>query len=216
MPALFRPSANAGARAAILAAVCVVAGVPLAAMAWVRTPNADRRFAPVAQPIAFDHRIHVTGQGIDCRYCHFEVERAAMAGLPPSTTCVACHSAVWMRSSALALVRHSVATGRPLQWNRVYALPDFVYFNHAIHVNKGVGCESCHGRVDRMGAVYQAVPLTMAWCVSCHTDPAAQLRPVSAMTTMGYVPAEAQRTLGARLMREYRVRELTNCTTCHR
>lgn len=168
MAAPFPRWVNTLARAMLIAAACTLVGVPVALMAWVRTPNATRRYQPVAQPIAFDHRIHVTGQHIDCQYCHFSVERAASAGIPPSSTCVPCHSTVWMNSSALSLVRQSVATGTPLHWNRVNALPGFVYFNHAIHVNKGIRCGSCHGRVDRMAQVYQAAPLTMSWCVDCH------------------------------------------------
>jgi hypothetical protein len=216
MAALFPPWANTVVRATLVAAGCTLVGVPVALMAWVRTPNATRRYQPVAQPIAFDHRIHVTGQRIDCRYCHFSVERAASAGIPPSTTCVACHSDTWMSSKELALVRSSVATGQPIRWNRVNALPDFVYFNHAIHVAKGVGCETCHGRVDRMAAVYQAAPLTMSWCVDCHRDPASHLRPLSEITTMGWTPPVPQRALGEELVRENNVRSLTNCTTCHR
>jgi hypothetical protein len=216
MTALFPRWANTVVRATLVAGACGVVGVPVALMAWVRTPNATRRYQPVAQPIAFDHRIHVTGQRIDCRYCHFSVERAATAGIPASSACVACHSDTWMRSKDLALVRVSVATGQPIRWNRVNALPDFVYFNHAIHVDKGIGCESCHGRVDRMGVVYQAAPLTMSWCLECHRDPASQLRPVSEITTMGWTPPAPQRQLGDALVRENNVRSLTTCTTCHR
>lgn len=216
MAALFPRWVNTVARATLIAAAGAGIGVPVALMAWVRTPNATRQYQPVKQPIAFDHRIHVTGQKIDCRYCHFTVERSASAGIPPSTTCVPCHDERYMSSNVLGLVRQSVAMGRPLQWNRVDILPGFVYFNHAIHVNKGVGCESCHGRVDQMASVYQVAPMTMSWCVSCHRDPAAQLRPVSAITTMGYAPSQPQRQLGQALAREYHVRELTNCTTCHR
>lgn len=185
-------------------------------MAWVRTPNVTRRYAPVKQPIPFDHRLHVTGFKIDCRYCHASVERSATAGIPPVSLCVPCHSGTWLRSPQLAPVQQSLAANRPVQWNRVDILPDFVYFNHAIHVAKGVGCESCHGRVDRMGQVYQAEPLTMNWCVSCHRDPAAYLRPDSAITVMGWRPPEPQRVLGKRLVAAYRVRSLTNCSTCHR
>jgi hypothetical protein len=216
MAALFPRWANTVVRATLVAAGCTLVGVPVALMAWVRTPNATRRYQPVAQPIAFDHRIHVTGQRIDCRYCHFSVERSASAGIPPSSTCVACHSETWMSSNELALVRASVATGQPIRWNRVNALPDFVYFNHAIHVAKGVGCETCHGRVDQMAAVYQAAPLTMSWCVDCHRDPAPHLRPLSEITTMGWTPPTPQRAFGEELVRENNVRSLTNCTTCHR
>jgi hypothetical protein len=216
MAALFPPRTNNIVRAMLLGGACAIVGVPAVLMAWVRTPNATGQFAPVAQPIAFDHRLHAGNLKIDCRYCHSAVERSATAGMPPSTACVACHSPIWRNSAELALVRQSVETSRPLQWNRVDKLPDFVYFNHSVHVNKGVGCESCHGRVDRMPRVYQVAPMTMSWCVDCHRSPAAHLRPVAAMTTMGWTPAEEQPAIGRALMEEYHVRELTNCTTCHR
>lgn len=216
MTALFPRWTNTAARAVLLAVACTLVGVPIALMAWVRTPNATGQFARVTQPVPFDHRLHVTGFRIDCRYCHSSVERSASAGIPPSTTCVSCHNPTWMNSLELAPVRASLATGRPLQWNRVNRLPDFVYFNHAIHVRKGVGCESCHGRIDQMTSVSQAKPLTMGWCVSCHVAPEGQLRPVSAITTMGWTPPEPQLALGRRLEAEYHVRQLTNCTTCHR
>lgn len=216
MAALFPRWANAAARTTLVACAAIGGGVPLALMAWVRTPNATRQYAPTKQPIPFDHRLHVTGFKIDCRYCHSAVERSATAGIPAVSLCVPCHSDTWMKSPQLAPVRQAVAMGRPVRWNRVHALPDFVYFDHSIHVAKGVGCESCHGRVDRMGQVYQAKPLTMQWCVNCHRDPVAQLRPDSAITVMGWQPPEPQRVLGRRLMAEYHVRSLTNCSTCHR
>ena len=216
MAALFPRWTNTAARASLLAAACALVGLPVALMAWVRTPNATRRYQPVAQPIAFDHRVHVTGQRIDCRYCHYTAERTASAGIPPTSMCVPCHSESWMKTDVMAPVRASAASGKPLQWNRVNALPGFVYFNHAIHVTKGVGCETCHGRVDQMASVYQAAPLSMQWCVSCHRDPAEHLRPVSEVTTMGWKPPVPQRQLGEALVRENRVQQLTNCTTCHR
>jgi len=216
MAALFPRWTNTVARASLIAVACTFVGVPVALMAWVRTPNATRQYQPVSQPIAFDHRVHVTGQRIDCRYCHYTVERSATAGIPPTSLCVPCHTDSWMSTDVMSPVRVSLASGTALRWNRVYTLPGFVYFNHSIHVAKGVGCESCHGRVDRMGSVYQAAPLTMQWCVSCHRDPASQLRPVSEVTTMGWSPPVPQRQLGEALVRENNVLELTNCTTCHR
>lgn len=216
MAALFPPWANAVARATVVAAACAIVGVPVGLMAWVRTPNATRRYEPVSQPVPFDHRIHAHDQHIDCRYCHFSVERSSTAGIPPTSTCVACHTTTWMSTSVMAPVRTSLASNQPIHWNRVNTLPGFVYFNHEIHIAKGVGCESCHGRVDQMATVYQATPLTMNWCVSCHLNPAANLRPVSAVTTMGYVPPVAQRVLGDSLVRAYHVRRLTDCSTCHR
>ncbi|HEX6630233.1 MAG TPA: cytochrome c3 family protein [Gemmatimonadaceae bacterium] len=192
--------------------VTVLAG-PALLMAWVRTPDLRRQFEPVAQPVPFSHPVHVTGLRIDCRYCHATVERAAYAGMPSTATCVPCHSDTFLQSATMAPVRASLATERPIAWRRVNGVPDFVYFNHAAHVTRGVGCESCHGRVDRMAQVYQAEPLTMGWCLGCHRDPAPNLRPLAEITTMGYVAPD---TLGAALMREYAVRRLTDCTTCHR
>jgi hypothetical protein len=214
--ALFPPRTNAVVRAILLAGACAAVGVPVALMAWVRTPNATGQFAPVSQPVAFDHRLHAGDLRIDCRYCHSAVERSAAAGIPPSTACMACHNAAWRDSKELAPVRQSIAAGRLLQWNRVDRLPDFVYFNHSIHVNKGVGCETCHGRVDRMSQLVQVAPMTMGWCVDCHRSPESHLRPVAAMTTMGWKPDEKQPAAGGALQAAYHVRELTNCTTCHR
>jgi len=216
MAAHFPPWANAAARATLVACAAVGGGVPLALMAWVRTPNVSRRYAPVSQPVPFDHRLHVTGFGIDCRYCHSAVARSPTAGIPAASMCVPCHTPLWLSSPQLAPVRQSLATGRPMEWNRVHTLPDFVYFDHSAHVTKGVGCETCHGRVDQMARVYQIAPLTMQWCVSCHRDPAPHLRPDSAITTMGWRAPEGQPALGRRLIAANNVRSLTNCTTCHR
>jgi hypothetical protein len=216
MAAIFRPWMNTVMRAVLIVAAVTLVGVPVALMAWVRTPNATRQYQPVAQPIQFDHRIHVAGLRINCEYCHFSAQRSANAGVPATTTCVACHSPLWMGSAMLEPVRRSIATGRPLQWNRVYNLPDFVYFNHAAHVTRGVGCETCHGRVDRMATIYQAVPLTMSWCVDCHRDPASRLRPVTAVTAMGWTASSADSMSSERLAHRFNVRQMTNCTTCHR
>ncbi len=216
MAALFPRWTNTATRAVLVAIACAAIGVPIALMAGVRTPNATGRYAPVAQPVPFNHQLHAAGMQIDCRYCHAAPERSPTAGLPPSATCVSCHTKLWMSSRELAPVRASLATGRPVAWNRVVKLPDFVYFNHSIHVNKGVGCETCHGRVDRMAMVVQATPMTMQWCVSCHVNPATHLRPVEQVATMGWTPRMPQRELGRALMAEYHVRRLTSCTTCHR
>lgn len=215
--ALFSPRANATFRSVLVAAFALAIALPLGLLAWARTPTATGQYSVVRQPIPFDHRVHVTALRIDCRYCHSTVERSAIAGMPATSVCVPCHSQLWLNSSVMAPVRRSVATGRPITWQRVNRLPDFVFFNHAIHVKKGVGCESCHGRVDQMQSVYQAVPLTMNWCLSCHRQPEQHLRPVAAITTMGWSPpAGSRRALGRLLARRYNVRELTTCSTCHR
>jgi hypothetical protein len=170
MSALFPRWANTAARAVLIAVACVGIGVPLGLMAWVRTPNATGRYAPVPQPVPFSHQLHAGRFQIECRYCHFSAERSASAGIPPTATCVPCHNQVWMQSREMAPVRASLASGRPIAWNRLHRLPGFVYFNHAIHVGKGVTCEECHGRVDRMTSVVQTTPLTMSWCVDCHRE----------------------------------------------
>jgi hypothetical protein len=216
MTALFPSWATRAARIVLAAGITVLIVTPLFAMVWVRTPTARGETLHIAQPVPFDHRIHVTGLRIDCRYCHAGAERGEWAGLPPTGKCVSCHTQAWISSSVFTPVRQSLATGRPIPWRRVTELPDFVYFNHAIHVNKGVGCETCHGRVDQMAQVRQTAPLTMGWCVGCHVNPGPRLRPREAVTTMGWTPSDTTVARMASLMSEYHVQKLTNCTTCHR
>lgn len=168
MPALFPRWANTAARGALLILAALLIGVPLALMIWVRTSYATGAHARISQPIPFDHRIHAHALRIDCRYCHATAQSAANAGLPPTVACVGCHTTLWVSSAPFAPVRASLASGTPIPWRRVNSLPDFVYFNHSAHVNKGVTCETCHGRVDEMGIVEQTKSLSMSWCVQCH------------------------------------------------
>jgi len=214
--ALFPRTANTTFGVVCAALITAAAIVTLALMAWVRTPQGTGQFDPVQQPVMFDHRHHVTDDGIDCRYCHSTVERAPSAGIPSTARCMGCHGQIWNESPVLAMVRSSYATGRPIPWIRVHRLPDFVYFDHSIHVNKGVGCESCHGRVDQMASIDQQAPLTMGWCLSCHRNPAPHLRPASAITAMGWRPPGDRSALGRELVARNRVRSLTYCTACHR
>ncbi len=216
MPALFPRSSNRVMRLSIAVGAATVVAIPVFLMAWVRSSFVTGQFAAPVQPLPFSHQLHVTGFRIDCRYCHSTVERAASAGMPPTGTCLPCHSRVWREGPIFALVRQSLATGRPLPWIRVNRLPDFVFFSHAIHVNKGVGCETCHGRVDRMARVQQTVPLTMGWCLDCHRDPEPHLRPVEQMVTMSWRPPTSQAVLGAELARRYHVQRVVTCTACHR
>ncbi len=216
MPALFPRWTNTAVRTVLISLAVVLPGVPISVMAWQRTPGATGSGYSPDQPVPFNHLLHVTDFRIDCRYCHASAERSSVAGLPPSSACTACHNEVWSNSIALAPVRQSLATNRPVAWNRVNRLPDFVYFNHSIHVAKGVGCETCHGRVDRMSQVVRTAPLTMQWCVDCHANPGPKLRPVDEITVMGRAVGADQVALGDELVRRYKVRRLTNCTTCHR
>ncbi|HRX51889.1 MAG TPA: cytochrome c3 family protein [Candidatus Krumholzibacteria bacterium] len=168
------------------------------------------------QPVPYSHALHAGELGIDCRYCHTGVEVGAKATIPPTATCMNCHATVRTESEKLQLVRDSYATGEPVEWVRVHDLPDFVFFNHSAHVERGIGCESCHGRVDQMEVVSQFAGLNMGWCLKCHREPEAHLRPVDQVTVMGYEPAEDQLTLGARLREARNINPSVDCSTCHR
>jgi hypothetical protein len=159
------------------------------ALLIVRTPFITNEHVEIDQPVQFDHRHHNWEQGIDCRYCHSAVETSANAGIPATSVCLGCHAQVWNKSPRLEPLRQAFFTEKPLQWNKVHDLPDFVYFNHSIHVGKGVGCVSCHGRVDQMATMRQEAPLTMQWCVECHRDPSKHIRPVDQVTNMTWKPA---------------------------
>lgn len=166
------------------------------------------------QPIPFSHEHHVGGLGIDCRYCHYSVEQSSFAGMPAASLCMNCHSQIWNNTQMLAPIRESFATGKPIHWQRVYDLPDFTYFNHSIHVAKGVGCETCHGRVDQMPLLVKATSLQMEWCLSCHRNPESYLRPLTEITTMGWVlPSE---NMGRELVEKHGIRSQTDCYSCHR
>jgi menaquinone reductase, multiheme cytochrome c subunit len=175
----------------------------------------DLRYAP-EQPVAFSHRLHAGELGMDCRYCHNTVEEAAHAAVPPTATCMNCHAMIATDSEKLTLVRQSAATGRPIPWVRVHDLPDFVYFDHSIHLAKGISCVSCHGRVDTMEVVTQVETLSMSWCLECHRDPEPHLRPRDQITELDWVRDEDQAVMGARLRKEYNVNPSTDCSTCHR
>jgi hypothetical protein len=176
---------------------------------------------PRDQQVPFSHQHHVAGLGIDCRYCHTSVEESSFAGLPPTETCMTCHSRVWTEAPILAPVRQSLASRQPLQWNRVNQLPDFVFFNHSIHVQKGIGCSSCHGAVDQMPLTWKAHSLYMRWCVDCHEAPQKQLRPHDQLYNMSWQAGPNQEQLGKQLLEQYhistnRLNQLKDCSMCHR
>jgi hypothetical protein len=171
------------------------------------------------QPVPFSHAHHVGGMGLDCRYCHTSVEKSSFANIPPTKICMNCHSQIWLTSPTLEPVRASFRDNTSIRWTRVHDLPDFVYFNHSIHVAKGVGCETCHGRVDKMALTWQQNSLQMEWCLTCHRNPERYVRPREFITTMGYQPAGDQEEIGRKLVAEYHIqnpRTLTSCNTCHR
>jgi hypothetical protein len=171
------------------------------------------------QPIQFSHAHHVGGMGIDCRYCHTSAEDSAFANVPPTKTCMSCHSQIWSDSPMLEPVRSSFRSGEALRWTRVHDLPDFAYFNHSIHVRQGVGCATCHGPVDKMPLMYQYASLQMEWCLECHRQPERFIRPRDQVFNMEWEPPADDPGLGARLKKEYgiaSVEHLTSCSTCHR
>ena len=172
-------------------------------------------YAP-EQPVPYSHALHAGELDIDCRYCHTTVETQAHANIPPTSTCMNCHKYVKTESPQLALVRKSAETGAPIRWVRVHDLPDYAYFNHAGHIQSGVSCVSCHGRVDRMEVVEQVEALTMGWCLECHRDPDPHIRPVEFVTDLGWKPEGDPRELGAKLRQEKNISPSTDCTTCHR
>ena len=213
---IFHRSANTISKVSIFGALFIVAGLLWLVMTFNRSSYVTGAQVVREQPVQFSHQHHVQTVGLDCRYCHTSAETAAFAGIPPSKTCMNCHSQIWSTSPYLEPVRASVREDRSLRWRRVHDLPDFAYFNHSVHVKKGVGCETCHGRVDQMPLMLQEKSLQMEWCVECHRAPAKYLRPRSEIYTMGYRPAEAQSVLGPRLVREYHVNPRTSCSACHR
>ena len=187
-------------------------------LTFMRSSWQTRQNEFVEQPIQFSHAHHVGGEGIDCRYCHTSVETSSFAGIPPTKTCMNCHSLLWANAPILEPVRASLKNDTPLTWIRVNDLPDFVYFNHQIHVRQGVGCATCHGPVDKMPLTYQAHSLQMEWCLDCHRAPEKYLRPRAEVFNMAYEAAD-QLALGMRLKREYNVasvRHMTSCSVCHR
>jgi Cytochrome c7 and related cytochrome c len=216
MAQIFSRHANSYVKAGIVFALLLVAGIFGAADRLARSPYVTRQDTFREQPIQFSHQHHVGGIGIDCRYCHTSVEKAASAGIPPTKTCMNCHAQIWANSPFLEPVRQSFRTDTPLRWIRVHDLPDFVYFNHSVHVKKGVGCSTCHGRVDRMPLMYQKSSLLMEWCLDCHRAPEKYVRPREAVYQMDYEPPPNQLELGGQLVRAYDIKSLTTCSTCHR
>jgi hypothetical protein len=219
MSQVFPRKANSWSRASLIFLAVLLLGLLWMVLTLQRSDVVTQANQFVEQPVQFSHQHHAGGIGIECRYCHTSVEVSPSAGIPPTKTCINCHSQIWNQSPYLEPVRASFRDDTPLNWIRVHDLPDFVYFNHSIHVSKGVGCETCHGRVDRMPLMYQAKSLQMEWCLECHRDPARYVRPSDQITTMGYRPAEAQEVLGPRLVEQYgiaSVAALTSCSVCHR
>jgi len=216
MPQIFSRSANTVAPLSIALAILLVGGGILSIMGLDRSEYITEIGVAKVQPVQFSHRHHAGQLGIHCAYCHSSVEVSSFAGIPPTHTCMSCHSQIWINSPTLEPVRESYRSGQSIEWVRVHDLPDFVYFNHSIHINKGIGCASCHGRVDQMPQIYKAQSLQMQWCLDCHRQPERHIRPREKIYDMAYQPAEDQMELGRRLVSEYKVQKLLDCYTCHR
>jgi hypothetical protein len=218
MSQVFKPASNSVARAGIFA---VFVGLFFGAWGlytvyW--SPYTTRQNVPMQQPVMFSHEHHVNVLGIDCRYCHTTVEKSAFAGIPETEICMTCHSQLFTEEPMLALVRQSLAQNKPLQWRRVHDLPDFVYFNHSIHIAKGIGCAECHGRIDLMPLTAQAQPLYMKWCINCHRAPQKEIRPREKVFDMAWNRNESP-VHPAELLEKYHVMppgKLTDCSICHR
>jgi len=216
MPQIFHRSANTLSKVSLFGVLSLAGGLILLALVLARSSYVTRANEFVEQPLQFSHLHHVTDDGIDCRYCHTSVETSPFAGIPPTKTCMNCHSQLFSIEPILEPVRASFRDDKPLHWVRVHDLPDFVYFNHSIHVKKGMGCETCHGRVDQMPLMQQVNTLQMEWCLNCHRNPENYVRPRSEITTMGYRPPVPQSVIGPQLVKEYGINSLTSCSTCHR
>jgi ferredoxin len=221
MAQIFRPFADTWLRVAVLAIFIGVLGGGLFGARFARSAWLTRQGMPVDQPIPFSHKHHAGDLGIDCRYCHTGVEQGRYAQLPATHVCMTCHSQLWTGAPMLAPVRESLASGRPIAWKRVSALPDYVYFDHHIHISRGVPCVTCHGRVDEMPLMWRARPLQMGFCIDCHRDPAPQLRPPDQVTRMDWSSWDADpknRDYGLKAMHRFHIQplRLTDCSNCHR
>ncbi len=215
MSAIFPKSIDKTVRA-LAAAIAVMALAGIATYAYFSQPKVlDTGYTPV-QPVAYSHKLHAGNLGIDCRYCHSTVERSSYAAIPATETCMNCHVRVKAQSPLLTRVRESYATGEPVPWVKVHKLPDYVYFNHSAHLSAGVSCVSCHGRVDQMIEVKQVQPLSMAWCLQCHRNPAPNLRPAALVTKLDWTPDRDPAEIGREIIQAKHIAPPVNCSGCHR
>jgi hypothetical protein len=238
---IFHRSTNTVAKVSIFGAVFFLALLVWIFSALMRSSYATRQGVVLKQPVPFSHDHHVAGLGIDCRYCHTSVEKSSFAGIPPTETCMNCHRQIWTNADMLEPVRASYRDNVPIEWSRVHDLPDFAYFNHSVHVAKGIGCVTCHGQVDRMPLMFQQASLQMEWCLECHKDPAKNVRPREEVFNLNWDPLDPEsfkkymqplpagaaspgwtpspedvQALQAKLVEDYNIQSLMSCSTCHR
>jgi hypothetical protein len=219
MAQIFHRSTNTISKVTIYGAVFILGGLGYLIFAVNQSPYYTDVNVARQQPVPFSHKHHVTDDGIDCRYCHTSVEKSSYAGVPTTQICMSCHSKLWLNSSMLEPVRASYAKDVSLEWTRVNAVPDFVYFDHSIHVNKGIGCTTCHGPIGEMALAYRANTLYMRWCIDCHKHPERHVRRHEDVFKADYVEPPDQLAIGRQLVKEYKIKEpkeITDCYTCHR
>lgn len=216
MAQVFHPSTNPFSKVSIAGGLALILAGFALSFALFRSPYLTAQAVAPDQPVPFSHKHHVGELGIDCRFCHTSVEDEAFAGIPPTETCMTCHSQIWLDSPMLEPVRASFRSDLPLEWTRVHDLPDFVYFHHGIHVRKGIGCSTCHGAMDQDNLTVKGASLQMIWCLECHRDPARFIRPRDKVFDLSWRPAGNQEEIGKVLAEQYRVESMTNCSTCHR
>lgn len=217
MAQIFRPRTNTIVRVSLAMVVFSIGASIGITYAVYWSPWTTRDMIPLKQPVPFSHKHHVYGLGLDCRYCHVDVEKSAFAGVPPTETCMTCHSQIWRQAPMLAPIRNSFANHVRLTWNRVNRTPDFVFFNHSVHVNHGIGCATCHGPLDQMPLTWKSHTLYMKWCLNCHRHPEQFVRPRDEVFNMNW-SATNQLALGRKLVAEYHIhtRQLSDCSMCHR
>ena len=216
MAQIFHRSTNTISRVSLFGGIAIIAILVATLAAINRSSYVTEVGVARSQPVQFSHKHHVSDDGIDCRYCHTSVEDSSFAGIPSTKICMNCHTQIWADSPILAPVRESFRTGKSLEWARVNNLPGFVYFDHSIHVHKGVGCATCHGRVDQMPLMWREHTLYMEWCLECHRNPERFVRPREQVFSMDWQPPSDQIVLGQKLVQQYKIESLTSCSVCHR
>jgi cytochrome c7-like protein/class III cytochrome C family protein len=218
MAQIFHSKTNILSKVSIIVGALLAGGALALLLGLARSPYVNNIGVSREQPVPFSHKHHINGLGVDCRYCHFSVEETAFAGIPAIKTCMTCHSQIWTEAPILEPIRTSYRTDKAIEWVRVHDLPDFVYFNHSIHVRKGVGCETCHGRVDQMPLMRKVNSLDMQWCIECHKQPEKFIRPREHVFEMGWKPEGDQLAMGKNLLRDYHIdkAKMLNCSICHR
>jgi hypothetical protein len=216
MAQIFHRSTNTISRVSVFGGIGIIVVLVATLAAINRSSYVTEVGVARSQPVQFSHKHHVSDDGIDCRYCHTSVEESSFAGIPSTKICMNCHTQIWAESPILEPVRESFRTGKSLEWTRVHNLPGFVYFDHSIHVHKGVGCTTCHGRVDQMPLMWRENTLYMEWCLECHRNPEQFVRPREQVFNMDWQPPSDQIVLGQKLVQEYKIESLTSCSVCHR